>query len=200
MSCLGERLTALVDGELDHDERDAAYAHLTGCAACRAEAVMLRGLKGRLRGLGDGPAEQRDTPSGDFLARLRALAEQTPHDTPDPVRDAVPVSASAFRPRRAPSRPAGHARVRPGDGRPAARVGALRDPRRAVVAVGAATLFLGLGSATYLAGDRDDAPYVTPAFDRFAVEHALVSGDVPVSDPLTDPRTFQTAVPLPPGP
>lgn len=45
MSHLGERLTALVDGELGHDERDRALAHLAACDLCRAEADALRALK-----------------------------------------------------------------------------------------------------------------------------------------------------------
>ncbi|NEA24361.1 hypothetical protein G3I70_17960, partial [Actinomadura bangladeshensis] len=62
---------------------------------------------------------------------------------------------------------------------------------------GAATLVLGLGTASYIAGGRQDAPTVTPAFDRFAVEHALTSGDAPMTDPLTDP-VYQVQVS--PGP
>jgi anti-sigma factor RsiW len=56
MTCLGEGLTALVDGELDHDERDRALAHLASCAGCRAEADTLRALKRRLSSLNDFPA------------------------------------------------------------------------------------------------------------------------------------------------
>ena len=50
---LGERLTALIDGELGHDEREKAHRHLAACADCRAEAEALRGLKKRLRALND---------------------------------------------------------------------------------------------------------------------------------------------------
>jgi anti-sigma factor RsiW len=52
MSHLGDRISALVDGELSPAERDRAHAHLAGCAACRAEANQLRALKKRMRGLG----------------------------------------------------------------------------------------------------------------------------------------------------
>ncbi|WP_460364290.1 anti-sigma factor family protein, partial [Actinocorallia lasiicapitis] len=46
--CLGESITALVDGELDHDARDLALSHLAGCDSCRAEATAFRALKKRL--------------------------------------------------------------------------------------------------------------------------------------------------------
>ena len=48
MSHLGDRLSALVDGELDGAERDRAYAHLAGCEQCRNEAAELRALKRKL--------------------------------------------------------------------------------------------------------------------------------------------------------
>ena len=58
MSHLGDRLSALVDGELDGAERDRAHAHLASCEPCRAEAAELRALKQTLHTLGsDAPAE-----------------------------------------------------------------------------------------------------------------------------------------------
>src|SRR5580704_7592084 len=58
MSHLGDRLSALVDGELDGAELDRAHAHLAGCEQCRAEAAELRALKQKLRELTTGaPAE-----------------------------------------------------------------------------------------------------------------------------------------------
>ena len=53
MSHLGDRLSALVDGELSHDERDRLHAHLAACKDCRAEAAALRALKRRVGALGD---------------------------------------------------------------------------------------------------------------------------------------------------
>ena len=58
MSHLGDRLSALVDGELSGAELDRAHAHLAGCEQCRTEAADLRALKRTLRALTDGaPAE-----------------------------------------------------------------------------------------------------------------------------------------------
>lgn len=205
MSCLGERLTALVDGELGDEERERALAHLAGCAGCREEADQLRKLKGRLRGLSELPATDGtdDLPSPDFLSRLRTLPDLSglPDATEAPgahvpgvsPRTAVPHAGQRshrpHRPLRSSARPVRppHA-VRPRDNRPAGHAAAMRvQPRRRYLVVGAATLFLSLGTASYVAGGRQDPPAVTPAFDRFAVEHALTSGDAPMTDPLTDP-------------
>lgn len=48
---LGERLCPLVDGQLRHDERDRALAHLANCSACRQQVAEYRRMKQRLAGL-----------------------------------------------------------------------------------------------------------------------------------------------------
>jgi len=48
---LGERLCPLVDGQLRHDERDRALAHLANCPACRQQVAEYRLMKQRLAGL-----------------------------------------------------------------------------------------------------------------------------------------------------
>jgi hypothetical protein len=45
---LGPRLAALVDGELSHDDRDRALAHIAGCSQCRSLVESERALKGQL--------------------------------------------------------------------------------------------------------------------------------------------------------
>lgn len=158
MSHLGERLTALVDGELSHDERDRALAHLAACAECRAEADMLRRLKGRLRGLGS-PAGA--APPMDLVGRLYALSE------PGPTSGSL----------------SGGSR-RPGDNRPRGRsraAGRRRVPRARYLLAGAATVaVLGVGTASFAAGGQQGRlPQVSPSLQQFAVEHALTSGEVP---------------------
>jgi hypothetical protein len=44
---LGPRLAALVDGELSHDDRDRALAHIAGCVQCRTLVDSERTLKGQ---------------------------------------------------------------------------------------------------------------------------------------------------------
>jgi len=62
------RLSALVDGELDHDDRDRVLAHLTQCDECRAIVEAERRVKALLGGMSE-PA-----PSEDFLAALSGMA------------------------------------------------------------------------------------------------------------------------------
>jgi anti-sigma factor RsiW len=170
VSHLGERITALVDGELDHDARDRALAHLATCGQCRAEADAQRRLKRRLRSLNEA------TPSSNLLTRLYAMGEP---GGPIPPR-ARPMPGGA----RAPFVPrpgAGHPRDNRPPGTPLMR---RRVPRMRYLAVGAATLAVfGVGAAGFAAGaDTGQLPRVGPAVEQFAVEHALTSGDVPVSD------------------
>lgn len=64
---LGDRLAALVDGELKHDARERVLAHLATCAKCKAEAAAQRRLK-RVFAQSAPPS-----PSEGFLARLQGL-------------------------------------------------------------------------------------------------------------------------------
>ncbi|MFE0041707.1 zf-HC2 domain-containing protein [Streptomyces albireticuli] len=64
---LGDRLAALVDGELGHDSRERVLAHLATCCKCKAEADAQRRLKSVF-------AEAAPPPlSEGFLARLQSL-------------------------------------------------------------------------------------------------------------------------------
>ncbi|GAA2240500.1 zf-HC2 domain-containing protein [Streptomyces amakusaensis] len=64
---LGDRLAALVDGELKHDARDRVLAHLATCPKCKAEADAQRRLK-------DVFAQSAPPPlSEGLLARLQGL-------------------------------------------------------------------------------------------------------------------------------
>lgn len=64
---LGDRLSALVDGELGHDTRERVLAHLATCAKCKAEADAQRRLKNVFAEAAPPP------PSESFLARLQGL-------------------------------------------------------------------------------------------------------------------------------
>lgn len=64
---LGDRLAALVDGELGHDARERVLAHLATCGKCKAEADAQRRLKSVFaEAAGPGPSEG-------LLARLQQL-------------------------------------------------------------------------------------------------------------------------------
>ncbi|WP_406253002.1 zf-HC2 domain-containing protein [Streptomyces atratus] len=64
---LGDRLAALVDGELKHDARERVLAHLATCAKCKAEAAAQRRLKSVFA------QSAPPSPSEGFLARLQGL-------------------------------------------------------------------------------------------------------------------------------
>ncbi|MFE9724471.1 anti-sigma factor family protein [Streptomyces sp. NPDC005794] len=64
---LGDRLAALVDGELKHDARERVLAHLATCSRCKAEADSQRRLKSAFA------TSAAPSPSEGFLARLQGL-------------------------------------------------------------------------------------------------------------------------------
>ncbi|MER6151674.1 anti-sigma factor family protein [Streptomyces hirsutus] len=64
---LGDRLSALVDGELGHDARERVLAHVATCAKCKSELDAQRRLKNVFAEAAPPP------PSESFLARLQGL-------------------------------------------------------------------------------------------------------------------------------
>ncbi|GAA4901932.1 anti-sigma factor family protein [Streptomyces coeruleoprunus] len=64
---LGDRLAALVDGELNHDARERVLAHLATCSRCKAEADAQRRVKSFFAQSAPPP------PSAGLLARLQGL-------------------------------------------------------------------------------------------------------------------------------
>jgi anti-sigma factor RsiW len=159
MTHLGHRLSALIDGELDAEERDRVLVHLAGCEPCRDEAVALRTLKRRMNALGEAAADAALT------RRLIGLAQ------PD-----GPASAGTAEP---PPWPASEPL---GSGRGG------REVRPAwYVAVGAtAVCVVGVGAAAFLAGGgaEQPEPRVTPAIDTYRLQHDLMDG-VTVAPPLS---------------
>ena len=173
MSHLGDRLSALVDGELGGAERDRAHAHLAGCEQCRAEAAELRALKQKLRGLMDGaPAEAATT------SRLIAMTGPGgPH--------AAAASSAAGR-ARPPTR--GPCPTRPVASRPDPRRSSTAWPgprRRRYLVLGTVSLVVGLGTAAFTVGggDRGPGPRITPPVEMYSVEHAITTGEVPLPGP-----------------
>jgi anti-sigma factor RsiW len=176
MSHLGDRLSALVDGELGGAERDRAHAHLAACEQCRTEAAELRALKQKLRGLMDGaPAEAAMTsrliamtgPGGPMPPRRRLLRV---------VPGRRPVGPGSPAPGPVPSRP-GSLRPWPG------------PRRRRYLVLGTVSLVVGLGTAAFTAGGGGDAapgPRITPSVEMYSVEHAITTGEVPFPAPTAE--------------
>jgi anti-sigma factor RsiW len=175
MSHLGDRLSALVDGELDGAERDRAHAHLAGCERCRTEAAELRALKRKLRELMTGaPAEAAMT------SRLIAM---TGPGGPLPPRRRLLRVVPGRRPTADPAR-SGSASSGPGAPR-------LARHRRYLV-LGAVSLVVGLGAAAFTVGGGGDAspgPRITPPVEMYSVEHAITTGEVPFPGPTVQPAS-----------
>jgi anti-sigma factor RsiW len=169
MSHLGDRLSALVDGELNGAELDRAHAHLAGCEQCRAEAAELRALKRKLRALmADAPAE---------AAMTRRLIALTGPGGPLPPRRRV--LRLAPRPRPAAG---------PGTQRPRPR----RAVRRRYLVLGTVSVVVGLGTAAFTAGGGGQAapgPKITPPVEMYSVEHAIITGEVPFAGPSAKPSS-----------
>ena len=162
MSHLGDRLSALVDGELDGAERDRAYAHLASCEQCRTEAAELRALKQKLSTLlSRAPAE---------AAMTRRLIAMTGPGGPLPPRRRLLRLAPG-------PRPAGRRETR--------RPGPRSPVRRRYLVFGAMSLVVGLSAAAFTAGGGEAAPgpRITPPVEMYSVEHAITTGEVPFTGP-----------------
>jgi len=180
MSHLGDRLSALVDGELDGAERDRAHAHLASCEQCRTEAAELRVLKQKLSTLMTGaPAEAAMT--------KRLIAMTGPGGPMPPRRGPLRVAPG---PRRAATR----ASRRPGGPGPrSAR-------RRRYLMLGTVSLVVGLGAAAFSAGGGGEAvpgPRITPPVEMYSVEHAITTGQLPFAPPVTSPAASSPAASSP---
>jgi anti-sigma factor RsiW len=170
MTHLGDRLSALVDGELNGAELDRAHAHLAGCEPCRTEAAELRALKRQLRALMTrAPAE---------AAMTRRLIAMTGPGGPMPPRRrllrVVPGRRSAPKRPQAATRPPRSAR------------------RRRYLVLGTVSLVVGLGTAAFTVGGGGDAspgPGITPPVEMYSVEHAITTGEVPFPGPTLQPAS-----------
>ncbi|GII29690.1 anti-sigma factor family protein [Planotetraspora mira] len=178
MNHLGERVSALIDGELGHSERERALGHLTFCADCRAEVDALRALKSRLRSM-EPPAMPADLtmsllrmsePGGPLPPRMRPFPDH-------------PAFASSGLP--------GMHGIAPLDnrpGRPSGLSGPGRRPGRArragYVAVGVASAAVALGTIFMVGGSG---------------AHQDPGPEVLFVHPAQDPAPFVKASPTPSG-
>ena len=162
MSHLGDRLSALVDGELGGAERDRAYAHLAGCEQCRVEAAELRALKRKLSTLlPRAPAEAAMT--------RRLIAMTGPGGPLPPRRRLLRLAAAAPATRRETRRPGSRSPV-----------------RRRYLVLGTMSLVVGLSTVAFTAGGGGSAtpgPRITPPVEMYSVEHAITTGEVPFTGP-----------------
>lgn len=208
MSHLGERVSALVDGQLGPADTERAHEHLAQCRPCRDDVSAAQAAKALVSAL-QGPA-----PGSDLMERLHALGGPqgplppragrvpgTPRPRSVPVgRAAVltPVGAAVARPVRPAASVAGRRRgtapaARPeGVPRPAGRPGrAVRA--RAALAVGALSV-LGVAAAAGWTGVAGPERSRVPPAGTFVVEQAT-TGVRPLSPP-TAPVSVNWADPV----
>ena len=188
---LGDRVSALADGHLDHDGRDRALAHLARCDACRREVEGERQARAVLA----------DLPAPVLPERLldSLLAFGSPAGTAAAQRSPA-AGRDSFGPSVSPRTAGGGDRTaavagdrRPGGGRPADRADSRRPDgvgapsgrhrgrriRAAAAGLVAATAVT-VGVASMGLPDGGSAPVaVVPPVEQFAVEHVRSTGSLP---------------------
>ncbi len=166
MTHLGQRLSALIDGELDLDERERVLVHMARCGSCRDEVAALRMLKQRMNALGEAAA------GAGLTGRLMSLRDGALHDSVLPVEAVWPPPPSA------------------GDWQSPGATDQHHDDSesraaRFFIAGSLAVFVVGLSTAAVVGGGglqaRAPAPPVTPSVDVFSVPHSVGAGQVPAN-------------------
>jgi hypothetical protein len=202
MSHLGERVSALVDGQLSVDLAERALMHIAGCGDCRIAVETERLMKQRLAALS--PPEPADL----LIRRLLELAGPSgplpprPGHVPGSPRPELVASLNGIAARSAlagsadPGRGAGtrppgrRGMSRPPTSRASGstsgvsrmvRVGRSSRNRMAAAMVGAVCL-VGAGVAGGIANGGVAATPVAPPIDTLVTEHSATSGRLPLAD------------------
>ena len=174
MSHLGDRISALVDGELGHEARDRALAHVAHCHSCHELLDDERAVKQALA------AARAPEPPAALLDSLTAIAlpgaPLPPRARTMPQGPVVPVLPP---PGRSPRGARGDSRGPSSYGsRPARR--AQRARYAAVGALSVAGLVLG---TAFAAGAPQQPANVVPATAELSVEHTATTSGFTVGDP-----------------
>jgi len=180
-----DKLSAVVDGELDHDSRDRVLSHLVGCDTCRSEVEAQRRLKARLA------AVTEPEPSLDLMQRLMGV----PSFSTEPREEIRPVltpAAFTLSPQRSAFPAARNDSTRPGSRT------ATRSRRRAGVlgAAGSAAAMASLLGTAFVLGDparSEQPPALQPPVASFSADHATASVGAPFADPVAIMNSFNGA-------
>jgi len=196
---LGQRLSALIDGELAGSERERVLVHMNKCGSCRDEVAALRMLKRRMSALGEAAA------GAGLTGRLIGLSELMGFDQ-SRLAAGMPAGETVWPP---PAPPGGWP-VHGGatrsamtgapefsqsefsqpefSGRESGHVS--RDDQRAskLFLAGSLAVFLaGLGTAAFIAGGEPQAQAppapVIPSVDVLVVPHDALTGAAPADKP-----------------
>lgn len=169
-----DRLSAAVDGELDHDSRDKVLSHLVCCDSCRAQVESERRLKARLA------AAEALEPSSDLMQRLLGV----PSFSPEPREEVRPVLTPTVS--LSPQRSAFPA-ARTGASRPGTRTTRSRRRTGVLGAAGSAAAVASLLGTAFVLGDparQQQPPTLQPPAASFTSEQVAVSNQTPFADPL----------------
>jgi anti-sigma factor RsiW len=180
-----DKLSAAVDGELDHDSRDKVLSHLVGCDSCRAAVEAERQLKIRLGALGCYSPE----PSTDLMERLLGVPAYS-IEAREEVRPVLTPAMSL-----SPQRSAFPA-ARTGGSRPAARTTRSRRRTGVLGAAGSAAAVASLLGTAFVIGDparQEQAPPLQPPVSVFSAEHGGVTTSSPFADPVAMLTSFNGA-------
>jgi anti-sigma factor RsiW len=175
---LGQRLSALIDGELEGGERERVLVHMARCHSCRDEAAALSTLKRRMSALGDAAAGAGLTGR---LIGLGTLARAEDQDSADDE------SADSGRlPPPWPDRP---------DGVSGRGQGGIEHRACRYFLAGSLAVFLaGLGTAAVIAGGEPQpqapTPPVAPSVDVLVFPHGAGS-DIGTVPPIVRPSSLR---------
>lgn len=179
MTHLGQRLSALIDGELDASERERVLIHMTRCGSCRDEVAALRMLKRRMSALGEAAA---GAAGAALTGRLMGLSESVLAGR-RPMAEAWPAA-----------HPAGGWQIPSQDSRPDQRVS------KYFVAGSLIVFLAGLGTAAFIAGGEPQAQAptspATPSVDVAVFPQRALN--VPNSR-TAEPRSSRSASPATPS-
>jgi anti-sigma factor RsiW len=170
-----DKLSAVVDGALDHDSRDKVLSHLVGCDTCRAEVDAQRRLKARIAAL------ESPEPPTDLMQRLMGVSSFSPEPREE-IRPVLTPAVSLF-PQRSAFPAARTGATRPGAPR------TTRSRRRTGVlgAAGSAAAVASLLGTAFVVGDpsrQEQPPTLQPPVASFSSDHANTTSEAPFTDPV----------------
>ncbi|MEV0801735.1 zf-HC2 domain-containing protein [Kribbella sp. NPDC050281] len=169
-----DKLSAVVDGELDHDSRDKVLSHLVSCDTCRAEVDAQRRLKARMA------TQELPEPSTDLMQRLMGVSSFS-MEPREEVRPVLTPAVSLFPQRSA--FPAG----RSGSTGPAPRTTRSRRRTGVLTAASSAAAVASLLGTAFVVGDparSEQPPALQPPVASFSADHASTTSGAPFADPV----------------
>jgi hypothetical protein len=165
---LGQRLSALIDGELENSERERVLVHMSRCGSCRDEVAALRMLKRKLNALGEAAA------GAGLTGRLMSMSDLLGLDHSE-LSGGMSAGQTVWPPPPPPGGWPAHERMA-NDGKVAGHGDRPEQRAGRFFLAGSVAIFLaGLGTAAVIAGGepqaRAPAPPVTPSVDVLVAPH-----------------------------